>query len=344
MIRDRIGVIGIGGVGGYAHIPSYLNHNLNVRAISDINKEVLMSIKRKFNIDDCYLDGAELIGDTNIDIIDIATPPTSHLELLKLANKNNKHVVMQKPLCCNYDEFEEIKKVLENNQHMILNTTGRYVSAWKKIKEIIDSGEIGRSMLCTINNNDWWDRSAERWDHEIENYIIFEMAIHHLDLCLYWFGKPKRIAARGGCNNQQKLKQMNWIVITLEYENGLVVNITENWSMPEFKFANGHPFEEVLITGENGVIKANSESVEVSRTGENSISTWHYPRPGQVLPGENLKVNWFIDSFGEAMKDYINKFSSGESLTEDNKHAIDLTELTFLVSKASKSNNWIEVE
>lgn len=343
-MKDKIGVIGVGGVGGYAHIPSYLDNKLNISAISDINEEILMNTKRKFDINSCYTKASELIADPNVDIVDIATPPSTHLELLQLANKNKKNVVMQKPMCCNYAEFEEIKKVLENDQHIILNTTGREVSAWKKIKELIDKSEIGRCMLCTISNNDWWDRSVERWDHEIENYIIFEMAIHHLDLCLYWFGKPKRIVARGGSNNEQKLKQMNWIVITLEYENGLVVNLTENWSMSEFKFANGHPFEDILITGEKGAIRANSEMVEVSKIGKNSIGTWHYPRPGQVLPGENLTVNWFIDSFGEAMKDYINRFSSGDTLAEDKKHAIELTELTFLVSEAVKSNSWVEVK
>ena len=127
----------------------------------------------------------------------------------------------------------------------------------------------------------------------------------------------------------------------LEYENGLIVQITENWSMSEYEFSSGHPYEDILITLDNGAIKANSECVKASEMGKNSIDIWHYPRPGQKLPGENLKSNWFIDSFGLAMKDYIENYE--KTKTFDKNHAALLTELTFKAYESLNSDTWVNI-
>ena len=197
--------------------------------------------------------------------------------------------------------------------------------------------------MCTIINNDWWDRSPGRWDLNTKNYIIFEMLIHHLDLCNFWFGYPKKLTARGGHSEKQLIKNMNYITVTLEYGNGLIIQIIENWAMPEYDFATGHPFEEVLITGEEGAIKANSETVKLSKINDNNIKTWKLPRPGQKLPTESLQNNWFNASFGCAMEDYLKYFSKDERVKEDKEYAIKLTEMTFKVAEASKSDRWIKI-
>lgn len=337
----KLGIIGVGGVAGYAQIPSYIEKNITIDAICDINKKVLDEIGEKFKINKRYTDIEEMITKENIDIIDVATPPQTHLDILKIANKYNLEVIIQKPLIVDQDEFEDVKKLIKNNKHVKLNMSGRYVSAWKKIKELLDAQEIGKPMLCTIVNNDWWDRDFGRWDLKTKDYIIFEMLIHHLDLCNYWFGFPKKVVARGGHSEKQNMKNMNWVDVTLEYENGSIVQLIENWAMPEYDFATGHPFEDILIIGEEGVIKANSERVKISKINDNNIKVWHLSRPGQKLPMEELKNNWFIDSFGCAMKDYLDNFNNNRNEQEDKNYAIKLTDMTFKVSEATKSDEWI---
>lgn len=338
----KLGIVGVGGVAGYAQIPSYLEKGIQIKAICDINMETLNYIGNKFNIKQRYTDIEEMIIKEKIDILDVATPPRTHLEIIELANKYNVEVVIQKPLIVDKKELNKMRDLINKNKHIKLNMSGRYVSAWQKIKEILDSKEIGKPMLCTIINNDWWDRENGRWDLKTKDYIIFEMLIHHLDLCNYWFGMPKRVVARGGHNNKQNLKNMNWVNVTLEYEDGFVIQLIENWTMSEYDFATGHPFEEILITGEEGSLKANSERVKYSKLNENTIHVWHLPRPGQKLPAEMLKHNWFIDSFGMAMEDYISNFENNQNVKEDKSYAIKLTEMTFKIAEATRSNEWLD--
>lgn len=336
----KIGIVGVGGVASYAHIPSYINRKIEVCAICDIDEKKLNEVGELYNITRRYTKIEEMIEKENIDILDIATPPSTHKELLDIANRYKLEIVMQKPLITNEEDLNDINKLVLSSNRFKLNMQGRYVSAWIKIKEILQNNDIGKPLMCTIINNDWWDREDGRWDLNVKNYIIFEMLIHHIDLCNFWFGKPFKVTARGGKNNSQNIKNMNYIDVMLEYKNGMIIQIVENWGMSEYDFATGHPFEDILITGEKGCIKANSEMVKLSKINDNEIKTWLHPRPGQKLPNDTLINNWFNDSFGELMKDFLLNENIGNN--DDKTYAIELTKMLFKIAKATNSDNWIE--
>ena len=129
---EKLGIVGVGGVASYAQIPSYIDKGIEIQAICDINEDVLNSIGNRYNIKNRYTDIEKMIKKENIDILDVATPPQTHLNILKIANKYNIKVIMQKPLIVDINELNELKKIINDCKHFKLNLTGRYVSAWKK--------------------------------------------------------------------------------------------------------------------------------------------------------------------------------------------------------------------
>ncbi len=339
----RIGIVGVGGVARYAHLPSYRRSGLRVSAVCDRDVSVAREVASEFNVD-VAVDVAELLDRHDVDVVDIAAPPAAHMSLIRQVAEAGKPMLVQKPLCTTPAELAEIASIYAEHRPWIrLNLTGRHVSAWRKIAQLLQAGEIGRPFLCTIQNRDWWDREPGRWDHDVDNYIVFEMLIHHLDLCRYWFGAPKRVTARAGHNPAQRMRQDNWISAMLEYEAPDVVQILEDWTMPEFSFASGHPLEQVMITGDRGVIRATSERVELSTVGRDAVRVWHLPRPGQSLPGEQLSVNWFPDSFGAAMADFLDAVRSGVGRDDDWGHAVSLTEDTFAAAAAVTAAEWVPI-
>jgi predicted dehydrogenase len=339
-----IGIIGVGGVARYAHLPAYRARGQEVVALCDINLELCRSVARQFGIGRTFSDPEALIADPAVRVIDIATPPSSHCELLTLAARYGKPVLVQKPLCTNRGDFAAIAALASKGLRVRLNLTGRHVSAWRKIKDLISGGSLGQPILCTIFNRDWWDRELGRWEHEINNYIVFEMVIHHLDLCLYWFGLPRAVIARGGYHPAQTLQQKNWATVTLDYQDNFAVQIVDDWAMSEFGFASGHPFEQVLISGRDGAIRANSERVELSLRGTGELRVWHLPRPGQSLPDETLTVGWFPDSFGQAMGEFVSTINDPRVAADDWEHLRTLTALSFAVSDAMDSMQWQTIE
>jgi hypothetical protein len=122
-----------------------------------------------------------------------------------------------------------------------------------------------------------------------------------------------------------------------------VVQLVEDWAMPEYRFATGHPFETVLITGERGAIRATSEAVECSIAGKNTIHTWSLPRPGQALPGASLETNWFFGSFGAALAAFLRDVEAERGKDEDLQHLRSVTGLALAVGEATRSNRWVEL-
>jgi predicted dehydrogenase len=339
-----IGIIGIGGVARYAHLPAYRASGLDVVALCDVDLDLCQRVALEFGVAHTFSDPQALMAHPAVKVLDIATPPSSHRELLTLAARHGKPVLVQKPLCTDRDDFAAIAALERQGLRVRLNLTGRHVSAWRKIHDLIGQGSLGQPVLCTIFNRDWWDRERDRWEHTITDYIVFEMVIHHLDLCLFWFGLPRAVTARGGRHPAQILTQRNWSTVMLDYPHDFAVQIVDDWTMSEFAFASGHPFEHVLISGANGAIRANSERIEFAQRGTNTMQVWHLPRPGQSLPGETLPFGWFPSSFGRAMIDFISTLDTPRVAAADWQHLRDLTALTFAVSDAMESARWQTIE
>ncbi|MFY1638117.1 Gfo/Idh/MocA family protein [Solwaraspora sp. WMMB335] len=340
MVAPKIGIVGVGGVARYAHLPAYRRLGLDVHALFDVDEPVAREVARQFQVPVVAGSLEELAG--RVDVVDLATPPAGRIELLRRLAALGTPVLVQKPLCTTWAELAEAAALRSTGMRLRLNLTGRHVSAWRKVAELLVAGAIGRPHLCTIVNRDWWDRAPGRWDHSLPGYIVYEMLIHHLDLLRFWFGPPQRIAARGGTHPGQLLRQANWVSALIEYGSGPLAQVLEDWTMPEYGFAHGHPFEEVLISGSAGVLRAGSERVELSPVGGNQVRVWHLPRPGQTLPGEQLAVNWFPDSFGAAMNDFLATRDDPVVSASDWAQALALTADTIVAAESLGASRWLD--
>jgi predicted dehydrogenase len=236
-----IGIIGVGGVGLWAHLPAYRRLGLPVVAVHDLDVELARRTAEEYRVPSVARSARELVYDDRVRVVDLATPPSTHVELMALAAAADKPVLVQKPLVTDPAQLADVTRLRAAGARVRLNMTGRYVSAWVKVAELLREGAIGRPFLCTIRNRDWWDRGPDRWDHDVTGYIVHEMLTHHLDLCLPWFGAPARVAARTGSHPRQRMQQANWAAVMLDYDAGPLVQILEDWAMGQFAFAQGHP-------------------------------------------------------------------------------------------------------
>lgn len=100
MEKVTIGVIG-SGYAAYLHWRGYKNVSgvkIRLKSIADINIEKALEAKEKYGFENAFQDYKLLLNDPEIDIIDICTPPKSHVKISKEALKANKHVICEKPL------------------------------------------------------------------------------------------------------------------------------------------------------------------------------------------------------------------------------------------------------
>src|SRR5438093_8873005 len=106
----KVATVGCGGVAQLRHIPSFLKlgSRISLVALCDVNLGRAGEAARKFGNPNIYPDLSSLISKERPDIVDICTPPESHLELAIAAMERGCHVLIEKPMALKSSDCEQM--------------------------------------------------------------------------------------------------------------------------------------------------------------------------------------------------------------------------------------------
>ncbi|MCL1794372.1 MAG: Gfo/Idh/MocA family oxidoreductase [Oscillospiraceae bacterium] len=145
--RGRVHLLGIRGN----------SDRLDLVAVCDIKGERLDLISKEFGVDAAYLDADKMLAETKPDIFVFVTHPDLRIEMIRLAVKHNiKAVAFEKPMATSVKEAAEMTKLCEENGiKAIVSHQQKYLSSMQKLKQIIDSKEIGEIAQINISTQGW---------------------------------------------------------------------------------------------------------------------------------------------------------------------------------------------
>ena len=178
-----------------------------------------------------YTDADNLINDSEVNAIYIATPPSSHKEFALLAMAAGKPVYVEKPMTMNAAEANEIAAFAQ--QKNIKFTVAHYRRAqpkFKKLQQLLNDKAIGEVRLVQLNYfrkgltaeelsvpKTAWRVSAE----SSGGGFFHDIAPHQLDLMLHYFGEAKTI--NGLSKNQSNIYPATDIVTgQIEFLSGVM--------------------------------------------------------------------------------------------------------------------------
>lgn len=145
---------GIIGTGWIAHeMADALNKvNGEIYAVADVNEEMLKKFAQEKHIDRTFTNPDEMINDSAIDIIYIATPHTFHYEYIKKALNAGKHVFAEKAITVNAKQFDEVEQ-LAKEKGLILTEgfTLYHMPIYQKVLEMIKDGKLGQIKMVQVN-------------------------------------------------------------------------------------------------------------------------------------------------------------------------------------------------
>ena len=207
-------------------------------AICDNDPRVLRNLQKMYDgvpavqrFDD-LLDGSG----PSADAIAIATPAESHYELTKKALLAGKHVFVEKPLSLTVDEGEELVQLAQQNRLILMvGHILHYHQAVRKLKELVDEGELGKIQYLYSNRLNIGKIRAE------EN-ILWSFAPHDISVILMLLGEmPETVYASGGSYLQHQIPDTT--LTTLDFPSGVKAHIFVSWL---------HPFKEqkLVVVGE----------------------------------------------------------------------------------------------
>jgi len=106
----------------------------------------------KYNVTKVYDNVEDLLNDENIDIVYISTPHNAHYEFIIKALNKNKHVLCEKAITVNDRQLEEAVKLAEEKNLILMEAMTIYhMPLYKKLKEMIDEGKIGKIKMIQVN-------------------------------------------------------------------------------------------------------------------------------------------------------------------------------------------------
>ena len=242
MDKVRLGIIGLGQQGGlYTRLltgtqPSfpgrpalYAPDNVTVGAICDWDPQKEQEFREKYPDIPFFTDWKELVCSDKVDAVITTVPHYLHHEVAIFALEHGKHVLVEKPAGVAASDVEKMiacaKKHPELTFGIMFNqrTNPLYI----KIRELIQSGELGEIRRSNWIINSWWRTdsyyrsSAWRatWGGE-GGGVLVNQAPHQLDLWQWICGIPTKVTAKCVNGAHRDIAVENDVTILTEYANG----------------------------------------------------------------------------------------------------------------------------
>ena len=284
------GLIGCGEVTEKKSAPAFNEvEGSKIVAVMSRNETKARSYAERHHIQKWYTDAQELIDDPVINAIYIATPPSSHATFAIMAMKAGKPVYVEKPLAASYEDCGRINRISEQTGvSCYVAYYRRYLPYFKKVKEIIQSGTIGKvinvQLRFSVPPRDLDYNSAENLPWRLQPDIagggyFYDLAPHQLDLLQDIFGIIVR--AHGYCANRAHLYTAeDTISACFLFDNGLpgsaswcfvghqsarndCIEVIGNKGMLAFSVYDYNPIKLVTSTGTSNIIVKNPSYVQL---------------------------------------------------------------------------------
>ena len=124
----------------------------NIYAVGNRTHSKAVAFAEKYGIEKVYDDFNEMFSDPDVDVIYITTPHNTHIEFMRKAIENGKHILVEKSITLNSSELDEAISLAGEKGVVIGEAMTIYhMPIYKKLREILDSGKLGRVNLITMN-------------------------------------------------------------------------------------------------------------------------------------------------------------------------------------------------
>jgi predicted dehydrogenase len=251
------GIIGVGNVTERKSGPAFQKvEGSELVAVMRRTNHLAKDYAERHNVPKWFDNAEDLINDSDVEAIYIATPPDSHEKYTLMAAAAGKPVYVEKPMARSYAECKRmIKACEERNVPLFVAYYRRALPNFLKIKELINEKAIGdvRFIDCKVHkainqkedNSDNW-----RVNPKIAGGgYFYDLASHQLDFLDFLFG-PIMKASGTSKNNAGLYAAEDTTVGTFEFENG-VIGIG-NWC---FAVSAESETEQTIIYGSKGRIE-----------------------------------------------------------------------------------------
>jgi predicted dehydrogenase len=227
MGRDLVGIAVVGyGYWGPNLVRNFANtEGAQVIAVSDFDQGRLALAKRRFPSITTTTDYNDLLTNSKVDAIAIATPVQSHYDLALRALMAGKHVFVEKPLAQTSDQVRHlIEEAAKRKLVLQVDHTFLYTPAVQKIRELIADGQLGDIYYYN-------GIRASLGLFQTDVNVIWDLAVHDVSIMQYILNEsPVAVSATGAYHVAGS--PANMAHITLFFQSSCIAHVNVNWLSP----------------------------------------------------------------------------------------------------------------
>jgi predicted dehydrogenase len=268
--KVRLGIIGLGAQGSmYAKfIKSGMVPNMEIGAICDPDPEKAPIVEAEYPGVPFFTDYLELLDSGEVDAVVTCVPHYLHPEMGINALQRGVHALVEKPAGVYTQQVKELNAYAASKPDLTfaIMFNQRNNPLYTKIKEIVDSGDIGKIRRTNWIITTWWrpqgyyDQSAWRatWGGE-GGGVLVNQAPHQLDLWQWICGIPQSVYAKVAYGFRRDIAVEDEVTAVVDYGDGA----TGTFVTATHDLVGTDRFE---ILGDNGkIVVENSKTATVTR-------------------------------------------------------------------------------
>jgi myo-inositol 2-dehydrogenase/D-chiro-inositol 1-dehydrogenase len=205
----------------------------------------------------------ELLADKDIEAILIATSTDTHAFIMKDVAAAGKHIFCEKPLALDLPSIDDALAAVDRaGVKLQVGFNRRFDKSFRRVREIVASGELGRPCILRITNRDPAPPSAEY--ARASGGMFLDMTIHDFDMARYQIGEVEEVYAIGNVLVAPELTgagDVDTDVVTLRFANG-AMGVIDNSRQAVYGYD-----QRLEVFCSNGVAMAGNETENTVVTG-----------------------------------------------------------------------------
>ncbi len=254
--KVNIAVIGTGRMGSvHAANISRDIPEAHLAAVCDIRLDVADRIANQTGNPRVVQDYHKLLEDPSIEAVLIATSTDTHAEIIKDAAAAGKHIFSEKPLALDLRSIDDALKVVNGSGVKLqVGFNRRFDKSFRRVREIVQSGELGRPCILRITNRDPELPAIEFL--KVSGGMYLDMSIHDFDMARFQIGEVDEVYAIGNVMIDPQLNEFGDIdttVISLKFANG-AMGVIDNSRQAVYGYD-----QRLEVFCLNGTAQANNE-------------------------------------------------------------------------------------
>lgn len=235
-----LGIIGLGMGANALPINQMADSRIEVRAICDLNDDVLARCAQTYKIAAATSDYRALVAMPEVDIVGVYSPDHLHAEHCAAALLAGKHVVCTKPMVTSIPEAERLVALADAaGVKFLVGQTCRFVPKFSEAHRLFSRGDLGELIFAEAHYvHDMRPvLDGTPWRHTAPQDMLYGGACHPIDLLRWFLGDIEEVfvyAVKSGLDPRYaKWDLEDDFLINLRFKNGTIGRVLAAFGLVE---------------------------------------------------------------------------------------------------------------